>query len=101
MAGTSAAPRIRYAKCGDIDIAYQVLGEGPVDLVLIAGPSIPIDSIDSEPSLYRFYRRLASFSRVIRFDFRGMGLSSRVPSLTFSTPGARTMSQMRACESCP
>jgi class 3 adenylate cyclase len=63
-----------------MDIAYQVLGEGPVDLVLVAGPSIPIDSIDAEPSLYRFYRRLASFSRVIRFDFRGMGLSSRVPS---------------------
>jgi len=83
VAGKSGAPRIRYAKCGDpdleMDIAYQVFGEGSVDLVLLAGPSIPIDSIDSEPSLYRFYRRLASFSRVIRFDFRGMGLSSRVP----------------------
>jgi class 3 adenylate cyclase/pimeloyl-ACP methyl ester carboxylesterase len=86
VAGTSAAPRIRYAKCGDIDIAYQVFGEGPVDLVLLAGPSIPIDSIDAEPSLYRFYRRLASFSRVIRFDFRGMGLSSRVPSLEMIGP---------------
>ena len=85
MAGTSA-PRIRYAKCGDIDIAYQVFGEGPVDLVLLAGPSIPIDSIDAEPSLHRFYRRLASFSRVIRFDFRGMGLSSRVPSLEMIGP---------------
>jgi class 3 adenylate cyclase len=69
-----------------MDIAYQVLGEGPVDLVLLVGPSIPIDSIDSEPSLYRFYRRLASFSRVIRFDFRGMGLSSRVPSLELIGP---------------
>jgi class 3 adenylate cyclase len=80
------APRIRYAKCGDIDIAYQVFGEGPLDLVLLAGPSIPIDAIDSEPSLHRFYRRLASFSRVIRFDFRGMGLSSRVPSLEMIGP---------------
>jgi class 3 adenylate cyclase len=69
-----------------MDIAYQVLGEGPVDLVLLVGPSIPIDAIDSEPSLYRFYRRLASFSRVIRFDFRGMGLSSRVPSLEMIGP---------------
>jgi class 3 adenylate cyclase/pimeloyl-ACP methyl ester carboxylesterase len=85
VAGTSA-PRIRYAKCGEIDIAYQVFGEGPVDLVLLAGPSIPIDSIDAEPSLHRFYRRLASFSRVIRFDFRGMGLSSRVPSLEMIGP---------------
>lgn len=80
------APRIRYAKCSDMDIAYQVLGDGPVDLVLLAGPSIPIDAIDAEPSLYRFYRRLASFSRVIRFDFRGMGLSSRVPSLEMIGP---------------
>jgi class 3 adenylate cyclase len=80
------APRVRYAKCGDIDIAYQVFGEGPVDLVLLAGPSVPIDAIDSEPSLHRFYRRLASFSRVIRFDFRGMGLSSRVPSLEMIGP---------------
>jgi pimeloyl-ACP methyl ester carboxylesterase len=86
VAGKSAAPRIRYAKCGDIDIAYQVFGEGPVDLLLLAGPSIPIDSIDSEPSLFRFYRRLASFSRVIRFDLRGMGLSSRVPSLEMIGP---------------
>jgi class 3 adenylate cyclase len=74
------APRTRYAKCGDLDIAYQVLGEGPVDLVVLPGPLIPIDSIDSEPSLYRFHRRLASFSRLIRFDHRGMGLSSHVPA---------------------
>jgi class 3 adenylate cyclase len=86
VAGKSAAPRIRYAKCGDIDIAYQVLGEGSLDLVIMAGPSIPIDTFDSEPSLYRFHRRLASFSRVIRFDFRGMGLSSRVPSLEMIGP---------------
>jgi class 3 adenylate cyclase len=79
------AARTRYAKCGDgdlqLDIAYQVFGEGPVDLLVLAGPSIPIDTIDAEPSMYRFHRRLASFSRVIRFDFRGMGLSSRVPSV--------------------
>ena len=61
-----------------MDIAYQVLGDGPVDLLVLPGPFIPIDSIDAEPSMYRFHRRLASFSRVIRFDQRGMGLSSRV-----------------------
>jgi pimeloyl-ACP methyl ester carboxylesterase len=44
------------------------------------GPFIPIDSIDDEPSMYRFFRRLASFSRVIRFDHRGMGMSSRIGS---------------------
>jgi class 3 adenylate cyclase len=74
------APRTRYAKCGDLDIAYQVFGEGPVDLVILPGPMIPIDSIDAEPSLYRFHRRLASFARVIRFDQRGTGLSSHVPA---------------------
>jgi class 3 adenylate cyclase len=60
-----------------MDIAYQVFGEGPVDLVVLPGPFIPIDSIDAEPALYRFHRRLASFARVIRFDQRGLGLSSR------------------------
>jgi class 3 adenylate cyclase len=73
-------PRTRYAECGDVDIAYQVLGDGPIDLLVLPGPSIPVDTIDAEPSMYRFHRRLASFSRLIRFDFRGMGLSSRVPS---------------------
>jgi class 3 adenylate cyclase len=80
------APRTRYAKCGDIDIAYQVFGEGPVDLVVLPGPSIPIDSIDDNPSMYRFHRRLASFSRVIRFDQRGIGLSSGVPSMDVIGP---------------
>src|ERR1700739_4510947 len=63
-----------------MDIAYQVIGDGPIDLMVLPGPSIPIDCIDAEPSMHRFYWRLASFSRVIRFDQRGMGLSSLVPS---------------------
>jgi class 3 adenylate cyclase len=69
-----------------LDIAYQVLGEGPSDLVVMPGPFIPIDSIDDEPSMYRFFRRLASFSRVIRFDHRGMGMSSRIGSADTITP---------------
>lgn len=72
------APRTRYASRGDLDIAYQVLGEGPRDVVVMPGPFIPIDSIDAEPSMYRFFRRLSSFCRVIRFDHRGMGMSSRI-----------------------
>ena len=63
-----------------MDIAYQVIGDGPIDLIVLPGPSIPIDCIDAEPSMHRFHRRLASFSRMIRFDLRGMGLSSLVPS---------------------
>ncbi len=69
-----------------MDIAYQVIGDGPIDLVVLPGPSIPIDCIDTEPSMHRFHRRLASFSRVIRFDQRGMGLSSLVPSLDVLGP---------------
>ena len=80
------ALRTRYASCGDMDIAYQVFGEGPVDLVVLPGPYVPIDSIDAEPSMYRFHRRLASFSRVIRFDQRGIGMSSRLPSVDMIGP---------------
>jgi class 3 adenylate cyclase len=80
------APRTRYASTGELDVAYQVFGDGPVDLLVLSGPSIPIDSVDAEPSLYRFHRRLASFSRVIRFDPRGLGLSSRLPSADMIGP---------------
>jgi class 3 adenylate cyclase/pimeloyl-ACP methyl ester carboxylesterase len=79
-------PRTRYAKCGEIDIAYQVFGDGPIDLLVLPGPSIPIDSIDDEPSMFRFHRHLASFSRLMRFDQRGIGLSSRLPSMDVIGP---------------
>jgi class 3 adenylate cyclase len=69
-----------------MDIAYQVLGNGPTDLVVLPGPFVPIGSIDDEPSMYRFHRRLASFCRVIRFDHRGIGLSSPVPSMNLLGP---------------
>ncbi|RDH75696.1 alpha/beta fold hydrolase [Mycolicibacterium moriokaense] len=80
------AARTRYTKCGDLDIAYQVFGDGPVDLVVLPGPFIAFDSIDAEPALYRFHRRLASFARVIRFDQRGMGASSRTSSIDAAGP---------------
>jgi class 3 adenylate cyclase len=79
-------PRTRYSTCSEVDIAYQVLGDGPTDLLVLPGPSIPIDTIDAEPSMYRFHRRLASFARVIRLDQRRIGLSSRVPSLDLIGP---------------
>ena len=79
-------PRTRYASCGEVDIAYQVFGDGPIDLLVLPGPLIPIDCVDLEPSMYRFHRRLASFARVIRLDQRGIGLSSRLPSLDMIGP---------------
>jgi len=80
------AGRTRYAKCGDMDGAYQVIGDGAHDLVVLPSALISIDSIAAEPSMNRFHQRLASFSRVIRFDHRGMGLSSRVPSIDVIGP---------------
>ena len=73
----ASATRTRYATCGDADIAYQVLGGGPLDLLLFTGAVVPIECVDEEPSMARFQRRLASFSRLIRFDRRGVGLSER------------------------
>lgn len=67
-----------------MDIAYQVLGEGPVDILVMPGPFIPIDSIDDEPSMYRFFQRLSAFCRLIRFDHRGMGMSSRIGADTIT-----------------
>ena len=79
-------PRTRYAKSGDFDIAYQILGDGPADLLVLPGPFVSFDSIDAEPALYRFHRRLASFARVIRFDQRGMGASTRTTSIAALGP---------------
>ena len=62
----------------DVHIAYEALGTGPLDLLVIAGSAVPIDSIKDEPSIDRFQRRLASFSRLVRFDLRGTGLSDPV-----------------------
>ena len=77
-------PETRYAKSGDINIAYQVLGSGPVDLIYIPGWVSHLEYGWEEPSLARFYRRLASFSRLILFDKRGTGLpdqSTNMPTL--------------------
>jgi class 3 adenylate cyclase len=70
-------PETRYAKSGDINIAYQVVGGGPLDLVLVSGFVSHLDLDWEEPRYAHFLRRLASFSRLIRFDKRGTGLSDR------------------------
>src|SRR5256714_13624660 len=74
-------PETRYAKSGDTSIAYQVLGDGPVDLVYVPGWVTHLEYGWEEPSLARFYRRLASFSRLILFDKRGTGLSDQTTDL--------------------
>jgi pimeloyl-ACP methyl ester carboxylesterase len=74
-------PQTRYAKSGDVNIAFQVLGQGPPDLVYIPGWASNIEIFWEEPSFARFLKRLASFSRVILFDKRGTGLSDRVAEM--------------------
>jgi class 3 adenylate cyclase/alpha-beta hydrolase superfamily lysophospholipase len=72
-------PETRYARTGDYHIAYQVVGHGPVDLVYVPGWVSHLDLYWEEPSIARFLRGLASFSRLIIFDKRGIGLSDPVP----------------------
>lgn len=76
---SSEIPQTRYARDGDIAIAYQTIGEGPLDLVfMITRPTAGyLQQLWTHPDLARFLRRLASFARVIVFDPRGMGLSDR------------------------
>ena len=69
----------RYARCGNFSIAYQVVGEGPFDLLWVPGFVSNVELAWDEPLLNRFLDRLASFSRLILFDKRGTGLSDRLP----------------------
>jgi pimeloyl-ACP methyl ester carboxylesterase len=74
-------PPTQYAKSGDISIAYQVVGEGPIDLVLVLGFATHIELQWEGAPFARFCDRLGSFSRLILFDKRGTGLSDPVPEV--------------------
>jgi pimeloyl-ACP methyl ester carboxylesterase len=71
-------PKTEYARSGGLNIAYQVVGDGPVDLVFTFGWASHLDFQWTDPTLTRFLRRLAQFARVIVFDKRGCGLSDPV-----------------------
>jgi class 3 adenylate cyclase len=71
-------PETHYAKSGDVHIAFQVVGEGPLDLVFVPGFISNLDHAWDSPVRARFLTRLATFSRLILFDKRGTGLSDRV-----------------------
>ncbi len=75
------APDIRYAKSGDVSIAYQVVGDGPQDLVVVRGSLAHLDSVWEQPLFVQHVERLAAFARVLLFDKRGMGLSDRLRSV--------------------
>jgi len=74
-------PMTRYAKSGDVHIAYQVFGEGPIDLVYTPGFVSHLEHQWDQPDLARWLLRLARFARVVMFDKRGTGLSDRVGEL--------------------
>ena len=74
-------PATKYARSGDVHIAYQVVGEGAHDLILVPGWVSHIEYAWQEPSYSRFLSRLASFARLILLDRRGTGLSDRVADL--------------------
>ena len=77
-------PETRYAQSGDVSIAYQVMGDGPIDLILAPGFFSHIEFVHELTGFTIFLRRLASFARVVTFDKRGQGLSDRMsgaPSL--------------------
>ncbi len=70
----------QYARSGDTHIAYQVIGDGPIDIVFVPGWVSHVELCWAEPSFARFLNQLASFARLILFDKRGTGLSDRVPN---------------------
>jgi class 3 adenylate cyclase len=71
------APETHYVKSDDVYVAYQVIGDGPFDLLFVPGFVSNVESSWRNPDLSAFFRRLASFSRLILFDKRGTGMSDR------------------------
>ncbi len=76
---TAELPQVHYARSGDVNIAWQQIGKGPIDLIFVMGWVSHLEWFWKEPSFAGFLRGLAGFCRVILFDKRGTGLSDRVP----------------------
>jgi len=74
-------PATRYAKSGDVHVAYQEFGDGPVNIVFVPGFVSHIDNYWTHPNVVRWLERLGSFARVVMFDKRGTGLSDHVGEL--------------------
>jgi pimeloyl-ACP methyl ester carboxylesterase len=96
-------PETRYAKSGDVNIAYQVVGEGPLDLIYVPGWISNVELMWEEPAHAHVLGRLAGFSRLILFDKRGTGLSDpvpldRLPSLEERMDDVRVVLDAVGCE---
>ncbi len=98
-----SSPETRYAKSGDLNIAYQVVGDGPFDLLYVPGWISNIELMWEDPAQARLLERLAAFSRLILFDKRGTGLSDPVPldllpTLEERMDDVRAVMDAAACE---
>jgi class 3 adenylate cyclase len=80
MQATEIPPKTQYVRSGDIHIAYQVVGEGPRDIVYVPGWLSHVELAWELPELVHGFKRLASFARLILFDKRGTGMSDQVPN---------------------
>ena len=81
MSEVHRPPPTKYARSGDLSIAYHTLGTGPPDIVVAPGSTSHLEFEYGWPALVRFYEAFATFGRVIRFDKRGTGLSDRVAGI--------------------
>jgi class 3 adenylate cyclase len=99
MLSMDVPPDTRYAAVGDADVAYQILGEGPPDLLYFYGFGSQLDLLWDRPLTADYFQRLASFSRLILFDRRGTGLSD--PLFRPDLVGWRDLAADRAAESDP
>jgi class 3 adenylate cyclase len=93
--------QVQYARSGDVNIAYEVVGDGPLDIVLVPGFVSHLELDWEDPRSARFLERLASFSRLIRFDKRGTGLSDRpggLPDLETRMDDVRAVMDTVGCE---
>src|SRR5215831_4729020 len=91
----SRGPEIKYAKSGDLHIAYQVVGSGFIDLVFVSPWVLPFEILWEEATVARFLERVASLARLVLFDKRGTGLSDRVSESELPTLEQR-MDDVRA-----
>jgi class 3 adenylate cyclase len=97
-----STPVTRYAKSGDVHVAYQVFGSGPIDLVFVPGFVSHVENYWEHPDLARWLLRLGSFARVIMFDKRGTGLSdpvAEVPSMDLRMDDVRAVMDAVGSES--
>src|SRR3984957_18221471 len=86
-------PVTRYALSGDVSIAFQVMGDGPIDIILVPGAVSHVEFLHEIPGYTAYLRRLAKFARVVTFDKRGQGLSDRIAG---APPLEQRMDDVRA-----